>query len=150
MALKIEVGQAEWCQFFDALQPHFLQYCATGRPLCGQAGYIVGVLHDIHIEAHGVGQEPVDLVFLGANSVYTLAQVKNRAVVDHLSVVIAPDAVTDAAGLDLTHIPCHQAVEVGQGVGAGDKVLDHGRNIEHATGVAPGEILHRLTPISWH
>ncbi len=66
---------------------------------------------------------------------------ENRSVIDDLSFIVTPYCVSDAAGLDLSHIARHQPVDEVKAVGAGNPVFGHRRYIEHAATVANGEVL---------
>jgi hypothetical protein len=121
---------------------HVPEHGATGGALQGQARHVVGILDDSDVEAQCIGHEPVDLVFLRTDPIHTFREVENGAVIDHPALFVTPDAIAHAARLDLADVPCHQSVQVRQGVRPGHQVLDHRGNVEHATGVAACEIFH--------
>ena len=59
---------------------------------------------DVHVEPQSIDHQPVDLVLLRAEPVIALAEMKNRAVIDDLPLVGAPDRVAHATGPDLVHV----------------------------------------------
>ncbi len=106
-----EVADVEGLQILDARAADRLQHGAAGRALQRQRGDVVRVLDDLDVETEGRARQPVELALLRAQPVVALAQVKDRAVVDDLAVVVAPDAVADPAGLDLGDVAGDQPVQ---------------------------------------
>ncbi|MNL69182.1 hypothetical protein D3C87_1940070 [compost metagenome] len=70
------------------------------------------------------------MAFLAAKTERIGRQAKQRAVIQHVAMIIAPGGVVDAAGAELSDIADGQAVKVTLGVRSGDPVFDHRRNIE--------------------
>src|SRR5688572_991502 len=143
-ALKLEEPDLEGLQVLHARAADRLQHGAAGRALQREAGDVVRVLDDGDVEAEGVARQPVELAFLRAEAVDAFLQVEDGAVVDHLAVVVAPDAVADPAGLDPGDVARDQPVEECERVGAGDQVLGHRRQVEHRAGVPDRGILELL------
>ena len=65
---------------------------------------------------------------------------EHGAIVDHLALVGTPDSITNTTGLELADIPRYQTVHIGECIGAGDTVFDHGRQVEHTTGAPTGRV----------
>ena len=76
-----------------------------------------------------------------------LPQMKDSAVIDDLSLVVTPDTIANPAGLELSHVPGHQAIQIGQGVRAGHAVLDHWCKVEDAAGTSAGKVFHVFAKI---
>ncbi len=107
-----------------------------------KAGHLVGFLDDFYIEAERRTQEPVQLPLLRTQPVHAFAQVEYGAIVNHLSGIVAPQAVTDASWFDLGHIPGDQPVHVRERVRAGDQMLGHRREVKHGAGIADRVVFH--------
>ena len=66
---------------------------------------------------------------------------KNSAVVNHLSLVIAPDRIGNASGFDLSHVAGDKPVDVIKRIRACDSVLCHRRQVEDGRAVPDCEVL---------
>ena len=99
------------------------------------------------VEAVRGARQPVELPLLRAQPIVAFAQVKDRAVVDDLAVVVAPDAVADLARLDLRDVARDQPIEERQRIGPCDAVLRHRREVEHRAGVADRRVFERLVEV---
>src|SRR5688572_18900707 len=146
-AVKLKISDVEGLHGLGARAADRLQHRAARRALQRERGDVVRVLHDRHVEAEGVARQPVELALLRAEAVDALAQVEDRAVVDHLAVVVAPDAVADLTGLDLRDVARDQAVEERERVRAGDQVLGHRRQVEDRAGVPDRRVLELLVEV---
>jgi hypothetical protein len=146
-AVEWKVGDAEGREFLDALTAHLAQYRTARRTLQRERGDLVRVLDDRDVEAERRARQPVELALLRAEPVVALAQVEDRAVVDDLAVVVAPDAVTDLAGLDLRDVARHEAVQERECVRPRNPVLRHRAQIEYGAGVADRCVLERLVEV---
>src|SRR5688572_8076051 len=138
------VADLEGLQVLHAGAADRLQHGAARRPLQREAGDVVRVLDDGDVESEGRARQPVELALLRAEPVDALAQVEDGAVVDHLAVVVAPDAVADLAGLDLGDIARDEAVQECERIGTRDQVLGHRREVEDRAGVADRGVLELL------
>ena len=73
---------------------------------------------DADIEADSRGDQPRQMALRGTQTVITITQMKDRAIVDDLALIVAPDRVRYPAGANLAHIARHQAIDVVQRVRA--------------------------------
>ena len=139
-ARSFEESKFEGFQALDSRETELLQHRARGRSLERERRDLLSHFADLHVEANGGIQEPVELTFCSAQPVLGLAQPEHGAVIDDVTGVVAPDAVADAIDAQLAEVACHQPVEVATGIGAGNAVLDHRRQVVDRAGIANGEI----------
>ncbi|MDZ7769878.1 MAG: hypothetical protein U5K38_12730 [Woeseiaceae bacterium] len=72
------------------------------------------------------GLEPREVAFRRAQAVFTVAQMEQRAVIDDLALVIAPDGIRHSPDAYLVHVARHQPVDIGQRLGTGKRGFDIG------------------------
>src|SRR5690606_41894434 len=56
--------------------------------------------------------QPREVPFLRTEAIFAIAQVKQRAVIDDLSLVVAPDGVGNASRANLAHVASDEAVDI--------------------------------------
>ena len=101
----------------------------------------MGLLLDLYIHTQTRQQQPVELMVLGTETVMTGLQMEQGAIVQHLALIVTPDHIGHAPGLELADISGHQAVEKLNGIRTTDAVFFHGRQIHHTAGTANSKVL---------
>ena len=119
----------EGLEALDAGEPGRLQQRARGRPLHGERRHLLGHLADLDVESERRGGKPVQLPLAGADAVLAPAQAEHRAVVDQVSLIVAPESVSDAPGCHLGDVARHETIEVAQRIAPGDPVFHHRREV---------------------
>ncbi len=138
---EVAVHQAEGFQRVETRQPQFAEHAERRRSLHGERRHVLSFVGDRHIQADCGGLQPGKMALLRTQPVLAFAQVEDRAVVDDLALVVAPDRVGDAPGPDLCHVASDQAIDVVERVRSGDAVFRHRRQVEDSRRVANRKVL---------
>src|ERR1700730_13722857 len=126
--------------------PEIFQICDVSiarlfqeSPGCGslncQRGQLVGDVFDCHVEAERVLMEPSHVRIGRCPPIEVFAQARDRAIVDHFSLLVAPAAVDHLADGHFADVARDHAVHKLCRVFSADSIFIEWRNINHRGGV---------------
>ncbi len=139
--VEVDVHQPERLQLAEPLDAHAAQDRKRRRPLHRERRHVRGLVRDAHVEADRRVHEPRAVPLLRTQPVLAFPEMEDRAVVDHLSLVVAPDCIGHSTRLYLAHVAGDESIDVHQCIRSRDAVLRHRRQVEDTGGVADREIL---------
>src|SRR5579871_1352826 len=134
------MADLEGLELLDAGETGGFEDCTGGRSLQGESRNLRGDLAHLDLEADGRIEQPVDLTLRRAQPILALAEREDRAVVQQVPGIVAPDAIGHASGLELAQIAGHESVEVLERLRTADPVLHHRREVVEGGGIADCEI----------
>jgi len=109
----------------DLRKTHEPQKIARGRSLYRERSDLLGDVVDLDLEADGGRPQPVELMLRGAQTVFVRSEAEHGAIIDEVSLIVAPHGVGHPARRKLAQIARRQAVQETQRIGAGNAVLQH-------------------------
>ena len=95
-----EIADVEGLRFSTPVQPMAFSTAQLVGPWKREAGDVVRLLDDRTSKPNARALQPFELPLLRAQPIVAFAEMEDRAVIDDLAVVVAPDAVADLARLD--------------------------------------------------
>src|SRR5580698_6825270 len=107
-----KAADIEGLELLDSRKPRRSQYRVCGGTLQRECRDLRRDLGHLHVEADRRIQQPVDLTLRRAQAVFVLAQPEYRSIVEHMTRVVAPDAVGDPVRLELGDIAGHEPIEI--------------------------------------
>ena len=127
--------------------------CRYVKARLGENGGGCGTLqregcHTFCFFAHRYGEtrrtieKPGQMAFLTAEPIVVFTKAEERAIVDELAIVIAPDRVMHAAYGELCGVAHREVVEIAGGIGTRDPVFGHGAQVIERGGVADRRVFH--------
>ena len=98
---------------------------------------------DLNVETECRYQQPVQLMLLRTQAVGLFVELKQRAIINDLAIVITPDNIGNKPGPEFRNIPGNKAIEKRTSVPAGDAILLHRRQVHYRAAIAHCKVLGR-------
>ncbi len=136
---RLHLGQIEGAQICH-IEPRRAQHRKGGRPLQGQPGNLSALVKNVCVKAPCRLQQPCQHRLLTAQPPILRPKVKERAIVDHHPLFVAPERIADPACRNFGHVAGDETVEHARRVRPGDAVFVHRRDIKERGLIAQGEI----------
>ena len=110
------------------------------RPLEGKGGNTFRDILDLDIQPHGVLPKPSQTGIGRGPSILLLVQSRDRPVIDHLALLIAPGCVPDLPDAHASNVTRDDAVHEPRRVSTGDAVLEERGDVDEGGCVANGVV----------